>query len=255
MDEHEIAELIELGARVKAEITASGLDQKDVAAAARMDPTSLSKSLTGKRRFRIAELQIIAAVLLVPFEDLAGSAELARGAPPELPGPVTAFEIDENVTPMAQLTGALQTLHAAAREPTTREISEAVGCSHTTVAEVLRGARVTSWPVLERIVRALNGDPEQVRPLWLRARVEARRAGDVAGSSKPRQQSGVALTPELVERMVRAGAKELMVPFRGNGSVHWDSDAGAADAQTARWLAQVVVKAAVQELLFGRPPL
>src|SRR5438067_12349093 len=68
------------------------------------------------------------------------------------------------------LVDALRQLHGAAGEPSARAISKKIGtASHTTVAEVLRGKRIPSWPIVASIVRELSGDETEFRQLWMAA--------------------------------------------------------------------------------------
>jgi hypothetical protein len=70
-----------------------------------------------------------------------------------------------------RLRAALSGLHQHAGSPSSREIASGTGgaASHTTVAQVLSGRRVPSWPVLQAIVGRLGGDPERFRELWAAA--------------------------------------------------------------------------------------
>lgn len=45
--------------------------------------------------------------------------------------------------------------------------------SHTTVNTTLAGARLSGWPVVERIVRALGGNTAHFGKLWRDASLEA----------------------------------------------------------------------------------
>lgn len=79
---------------------------------------------------------------------------------------------DEDVNPPVRaLFSALRALHVRAGEPSSRAIARgAGGLSHTTVHGALRGARVPSWPVLAKLVKALDGDEEEFRELWAATR-------------------------------------------------------------------------------------
>jgi hypothetical protein len=74
-------------------------------------------------------------------------------------------------SPAEQLRAALHGLCQGAGSPSSREIASGTGgaASHTTVAQVLSGRRVPSWPVLQAIVGCLGGDPGQFRELWAAA--------------------------------------------------------------------------------------
>lgn len=54
----------------------------------------------------------------------------------------------------------------------TRVVADLVGTtSHTTVADLVRGTRVPSWPMTRDVVRALGGDEAVFLPLWHAATV------------------------------------------------------------------------------------
>jgi transcriptional regulator with XRE-family HTH domain len=68
------------------------------------------------------------------------------------------------------LAAALRRLHRAAGEPSTHEIGKAIGYSHTTVANALRGRRRPTWRVLKAVVTYLEGDLETFRAHWIAVR-------------------------------------------------------------------------------------
>lgn len=73
------------------------------------------------------------------------------------------------------LAAELREARAQAGGPSVRVIAAKVRqeggqMSHTTVNDSLRGLMLPSWPTLERIVTALNGDAEHFRALWVQAR-------------------------------------------------------------------------------------
>jgi hypothetical protein len=75
---------------------------------------------------------------------------------------------------VSALAGQLSQLHAQAGRPSTRKIAELTRhaggqISHTTVHELLAGTRFPTWPALSNVVKALNGDEEHFRALWLAA--------------------------------------------------------------------------------------
>jgi hypothetical protein len=70
-------------------------------------------------------------------------------------------------TPQEAVTAYLQALHEEAGSPSQRKLSEMAGISNSTVADALNGARVPTWRTLEPLVKALGGDPEDLRPIWL----------------------------------------------------------------------------------------
>ena len=71
------------------------------------------------------------------------------------------------------LNDALHDLHHKAGWPSLRKLAAAAACSHTTVSTVFSSAQLPSWGVLELLVEAMDGDPEEFRELWLAASAPA----------------------------------------------------------------------------------
>lgn len=72
------------------------------------------------------------------------------------------------MTPEESLAAALRKLHLKAGKPSTRKIAGGIGgISHTTVNEMLRGARVPTWNLVEKVGRFLAGDVDELRALWM----------------------------------------------------------------------------------------
>ncbi len=66
---------------------------------------------------------------------------------------------------------ALREMHRLAGAPSSRTVAAKIGAlSHTTVSSAMRGPKVPTWPVVARIVKALDGDLESIRELWIDAR-------------------------------------------------------------------------------------
>lgn len=107
----------------------------------------------------------------------------------------------------SQLTAELNRLHAAAGYPTVRDLGRMADTSHSTVAGMLRGRRVSSWPVVSAIVTALGGDPEAARPMWAAA-METHRA-DVGRQRHNRESDTLREV-----RAVRALVEELLREVR-----------------------------------------
>jgi hypothetical protein len=76
--------------------------------------------------------------------------------------------------PRARLASRLREWHIAAGAPSVRAVAAATGAgSHSTVAEILAGHRVSSWPRLESIVRYIGGDRAEAFALWTEVRAAA----------------------------------------------------------------------------------
>jgi helix-turn-helix protein len=71
---------------------------------------------------------------------------------------------------LSELSAALRELQLQAGEPSTRDIAGAIHYSHTTVAQVLGGAKCPKWPTLLAVITHLGGDPDEFKRLWVAAR-------------------------------------------------------------------------------------
>jgi DNA-binding phage protein len=73
--------------------------------------------------------------------------------------------------PSRELLVTIQQIHREAGEPSMRDIARLAELSHDTVHRVLVGrSTCPTWRSLSRVVRALGGDVEAVRRLWLATR-------------------------------------------------------------------------------------
>jgi len=81
-------------------------------------------------------------------------------------------KLPEPSGPCHDLLVALRELHLHAGEPSTRAIERCTdhAISHDTVNRVLRGGDLPRWSSLELVVKALDGDLETFRNLWVSAR-------------------------------------------------------------------------------------
>jgi len=81
-------------------------------------------------------------------------------------------KLPEPAGPGHDLLVALSELHLHAGEPSTRMIARSTGhaISHDTVHRILAGKDVPRWRPLELVVKALDGDVETFRALWISAR-------------------------------------------------------------------------------------
>ncbi|MDX3658652.1 toll/interleukin-1 receptor domain-containing protein [Streptomyces sp. ID05-26A] len=69
------------------------------------------------------------------------------------------------------LTSAVRDLHTRRGSPSSRTLASTIGgISHSTVNAVLNGTRLPTWPVLSKVISALDGEEEQFRGLWVTAR-------------------------------------------------------------------------------------
>ena len=81
----------------------------------------------------------------------------------------------------------LRGLHRYAGEPSTRKIAAAAGkISHSAVHSALSGhSRVPAWPIVDEIVKALGGDIDKFRDLWMRAREAEDHAAVMSSEQAP----------------------------------------------------------------------
>lgn len=83
--------------------------------------------------------------------------------------------LPEGAGPCHDLRSELRDLHLRAGEPSMRAIARRTDAlshalCHDTVHRVLTGTGVPRWDPLELVVKALNGDVERFRILWIAAR-------------------------------------------------------------------------------------
>lgn len=122
---------------------------------------------------------------------------------------------DEVATPSALLAEALQSLHARSGAPSVRALAQQIGSvSHTTVADALAGRRVPSWQTLAGIVRALGGEQERFRQLWLDARAGGVRS-NAAATTSDRQDDDFAAR---YVRQIMSHTDWLVLQDSGGGS-------------------------------------
>jgi hypothetical protein len=84
---------------------------------------------------------------------------------------VSGAEVHIETHQERQFFRALRELHRKTGQPSSRSLAAKIGgMSHTTIASALRGPKVPTWPVVVRLVEALDGDLESIRELWIEAR-------------------------------------------------------------------------------------
>jgi hypothetical protein len=91
---------------------------------------------------------------------------------------------EQRVAAMQPLLAELRSLWLQRGGPASRVVARtiyektAVKISHTTVTLMMNGTGAPTWPTLERVVKALDGDVEHFRRLWAAAN-PARSAQDL----------------------------------------------------------------------------
>jgi hypothetical protein len=84
---------------------------------------------------------------------------------------MTAAKQGRQPQALLDLRAELRRLHIQAGEPSVRAMAASIGdVSHSTIQVALRGTGLPRWPILEKIVRSLDGDVGFFRSLWLDAR-------------------------------------------------------------------------------------
>jgi DNA-binding transcriptional MerR regulator len=81
--------------------------------------------------------------------------------------------VDVSPPDWGELINYLRELHLEAGKPSARKVAEGSGrmVSHTTVSEVLRGARVPSWKSLWVIGKQLGADEDTLKGIWLHCQI------------------------------------------------------------------------------------
>lgn len=78
----------------------------------------------------------------------------------------------------AELAALLDSMWTKAGCPQLRGLATKMLRSHTAVGTALRCQPVPTWDLMHDLVKALGGDPEQVKPVWQRAKGPDRRRVD-----------------------------------------------------------------------------
>jgi DNA-binding NarL/FixJ family response regulator len=118
--------------------------------------------------------------------------------------------------PLADLRQRLRAVHRSAGEPSSRWIADQIGTdltSHTTVNAILRCERRPRWHQLDRWVRVLGGDVDEIRRSWIQAGDLADRAADAPPAAMGRGTGRAGSTRPAATRWVRVPPRSrLPVP-------------------------------------------
>ncbi|MEU3226748.1 helix-turn-helix domain-containing protein [Streptomyces sp. NPDC006976] len=140
----------------------SGVPQRTLARHMNIDPSYVSRMLSGERDITLQHVKNI-------VDKCGGNLDLVQ------PLWETAYGIEPTTDPVRALRSYLHALHYAAGSPTHERILDSV--EHTITKPELRqaldGRGVPDWPVVRQLTVALQSLPEITRPLWRKAQAEA----------------------------------------------------------------------------------
>jgi len=141
----------------------SGKSVGELARATRVSSSYISRLLSGERQptWRITE-QLCLSCGGDP-DHIRPLWEVARGVRPRLLTHASAA---------VELHSSLKGLHLAASRPSAANICAGSGSDLALeeVASFLAGEAIPDWPVVQSVVQALRGRPDEVRPLWQSSR-------------------------------------------------------------------------------------
>lgn len=139
---------------------ASGLALRDVAVSLGMSSSYVSRILSGDRLPGWSVMQDMMACFGADAAILRHLWETSHGIAPSTRRPVTQAA--------DRVFHALQGLYTAAGRPTPADVHRdcSGALSPSMVERVLDGTYLPDWPEVSALVAALNGCPEEVRPLW-----------------------------------------------------------------------------------------
>ncbi|HSU01667.1 MAG TPA: AAA family ATPase, partial [Nocardioides sp.] len=109
--------------------------------------------------------------------------------------------------PHRDLVVALHDLHHRAGWPSLRTLAGRTGVSHTTVSHLLSSPRLPAWGMVELLVEALGGSPDDLHALWLAATTPE----EDRPAEAPPQIAGRTAELAAVRRHLEAGTGLLVV--------------------------------------------
>ncbi|MFE4492443.1 helix-turn-helix domain-containing protein [Streptomyces niveus] len=131
---------------------------KVLASEARVDPSYISRILSGER---------------VPSWRVTRRFVVSCGGDPDEVQPLWNAARGYHVVQPTTLHAALRGLHLAAAQPPIDLLRARTHLSTDDITAALQGDRLPDWPATDRLVTALQGQPETIRPLWNAARATA----------------------------------------------------------------------------------
>lgn len=136
----------------------SGVPQRALAEAMTVDPSYVSRMLSGHRVVTLRHLRAI-------VDQCEGNLDLIR----------PLWEVDANVQPTTDparaLRSYLRALHYAAGSPSDARIIKSVQntISKAELRQAFDGPGVPGWPVVQQLTVALQSLPDYTRPMWRKA--------------------------------------------------------------------------------------
>lgn len=145
----------------------SGMTHKALGDAVGVDPSYISRVVSGERVPSWKVTRRLAREFEADVETLRPLWDAARGY---------------RVVEPASFHAALRGLHLAAACPTPDTIETRAQLPAADITAVLQGTHLPDWGTVDRLVSALHGQPDTIRPLWDAARAAAS-PGPEPGSS------------------------------------------------------------------------
>ncbi|WP_431983142.1 helix-turn-helix domain-containing protein [Streptomyces qinglanensis] len=140
-------------------VNESSLTQRDLAAILQVDPSYISRMLSGEREASWPHVKAICDACRGNHRLLKPLWEVAAGVPPNTNDPIQ------------YLRTYLCALHYAAGSPGEARILASVSpLAPHDLQHALDGPGVPNWEVITHVVAALQGIPETARPMWTQAR-------------------------------------------------------------------------------------
>ncbi|MEV7091198.1 helix-turn-helix transcriptional regulator [Streptomyces sp. NPDC093085] len=136
----------------------SGKTHKTLALDARVDPSYISRILSGER---------------MPSWKVTRCMTLSCGGDPAELRPLWDAARGYRVARPSTLHAALRGLHLAAAQPTVDHLHTRTRLPAADITAALHGGRLPDWPTVKGLVTALHGQPESIRPLWDAAQAAA----------------------------------------------------------------------------------
>jgi hypothetical protein len=133
--------------------------------------------------------------------------------------------------PLNDLFLTLRQLHRNAGEPSSREIAKGTNYSHTTITKAMSSGKCPSWPVLNAIVKSLNGESEFFRSPWVAVRddVAPLKEGVVRAPGAP---TNLAAQGAVLARASLAAHQPIQIAAQAYSNAEFVDQAGIPEVMT-----------------------